>query len=234
MSSTTTTSSAFPSTPSTGPQPGSPPQNNGGGPSSSLYLFTFLATLFLLLFVSSAIILRSFILRRRFRQRIEEAILAGVIVPNQTGRVSRRRALGEKPKLWEARVFPADDDRWDSIVPVSAVPKGKEDREETSAPPRPLSDFVQPPYRPPSPPPPAAQPVFSTGGFSTLAHHDRMQVTVLIAMPDPRRPHLDGKGYPKGKEKSIDLDYDEDDLPEMVLGMVEPSYKDTSTPPRSP
>ena len=78
--------------------------------------FTFLATLFLLLFVSSAIILRSFILRRRFRQRIEEAILAGVIVPNPTGRVNRRRALGEKPKLWEARVFPADDDRWDSIV----------------------------------------------------------------------------------------------------------------------
>jgi len=71
----------------------------------------------LLLFVSSAIILRSFILRRRFRQRIEDAILAGVIVPNnQTGRASRRRALGEKPKLWETRVFPADDDRWDSIV----------------------------------------------------------------------------------------------------------------------
>jgi hypothetical protein len=78
--------------------------------------FTFLATLFLLLFVSSAIILRSFILRRRFRQRIEEAILAGVIVPNPTGRVSRRRALGEKPKLWETYVFPADNDRWDSIV----------------------------------------------------------------------------------------------------------------------
>lgn len=79
--------------------------------------FTFLATLFLLLFVSSAIILRSFILRRRFRQRIEEAILAGVMVPNQPGgRVSRRRALGEKPKLWETRVFPADDDGWDSIV----------------------------------------------------------------------------------------------------------------------
>jgi hypothetical protein len=83
--------------------------------------FTFLATLFLLLFVSSAIILRSFILRRRFRQRIEEAILAGVIVPNPTGRVSRRRVLGEKPRLWEARVFPADDDRWDSIAVRSFV-----------------------------------------------------------------------------------------------------------------
>lgn len=78
--------------------------------------FTFLATLFLLLFVSSAIILRSFILRRRFRRRIEEAILAGVIPPPQTGRVSRRRVIGEKPKLWEARVFPASNDRWDGIV----------------------------------------------------------------------------------------------------------------------
>ena len=85
--------------------------------------FTFLATLFLLLFVSSAIILRSFILRRRFRQRIEEAILAGVIVPTPTGRVSRRRAaLGEKPKLWETCVLPADDDRWDSIVVRRSLP----------------------------------------------------------------------------------------------------------------
>jgi hypothetical protein len=78
--------------------------------------FTFLATLFLLLFVSSAIILRSFILRRRFRRRIEEAILAGVIPPPQTGRVNRRRVIGEKPKLWEARVCPASGDRWDTIV----------------------------------------------------------------------------------------------------------------------
>jgi hypothetical protein len=66
--------------------------------------------------VSSAIILRSFILRRRFRRRIEEAILAGVIPPPHTARVSRRRAIGEKPKLWEARVYPAADDRWDAIA----------------------------------------------------------------------------------------------------------------------
>jgi hypothetical protein len=127
--------------PSLTPTPSSSPSsNNGGGPSSSLYLyaplplvyvasllialclgnnrFTFLATLFLLLFVSSAIILRSFILRRRFRRRIEQAILAGVIVPNRPGhRTSRRRRpIGEKPKLWEAWVSPAYGDRWDTIV----------------------------------------------------------------------------------------------------------------------
>ena len=78
--------------------------------------FTFLATLFLLLFVSSAIILRSFVLRRRFRRRIEEAILAGVVAPHHVGRMSRRRAIGEKPKLWEARVSPAYDDGWHAII----------------------------------------------------------------------------------------------------------------------
>jgi hypothetical protein len=222
-------------------------------------LFTFLATLFLLLFVSSAIILRSFILRRRFRRSIEEALLAGVIVPNQPGgRVSRRRALGEKPKLWETRVFPADDDGWDSIVPVSALPKGSEppnkEDSETSAPaplPRPISYFSQP-----ARPPPLYRRLFHNPfsrhagslthlhDMSTAApsspgesaseqgappHHDRMEVTVLIAMPDPRRPHPSA-GFPKGK----DFDYDEDDLPEMVLGMVESRYKDSNTPPTSP
>jgi len=85
------------------------------------YRFTFLATLFLLLFVSSAIILRSIVLRRRFRRRLEEAILGGVIPHNPTGRVSRRRAIGEKPKLWEAHVTPASDDTWDAIIvrPIS-------------------------------------------------------------------------------------------------------------------
>jgi hypothetical protein len=263
MSSTTTDPSAQPSPPPNGPDNSNPPPNNGGngnGPSSSLYLFTFLATLFLLLFVSSAIILRSFILRRRFRQRIEEAILAGVIVPNPTGRVSRRRVLGEKPRLWEARVFPTDDDRWDSIVPVSALPKASEfatakanegSEAPSSAPLRPLTPLSLPPRRPPlhqrlfhnpfsrrtdSLTPPRDMADVATpssenaSGQSALPHHDRMQVTVLIAMPDPRRRHLDRKG----KEKNLDYDYDEDDLPEMVLGMTESHYKDTPSRPTSP
>ena len=47
---------------------------------------------------------------------MEEAILNGVIVPHHTRRVSRRHANREKPKLWEARVSPAENDRWDTIV----------------------------------------------------------------------------------------------------------------------
>lgn len=52
---------------------------------------------------------RSFILRRRFRRRLEEALAAGVFIPGGLeeggglGR-GRRRDFGEKPKLWEVWV----------------------------------------------------------------------------------------------------------------------------------
>jgi hypothetical protein len=61
---------------------------------------------------------------------------------------------------------------------------------------------------------------------------DPLRVTVLVVMPDPRRPHADGvvfTGQSKGKERSLDLDYDEDYLPEMTLGLTELQYKDTVT-----
>ena len=103
------------------------------------YRFTFLATLFLLLFVSSAIILRSFVLRRRFRRRIEEAILAGVVAPHHGARVRSRRVIGEKPKLWEARVAPATDDRWDAIIVRYVAPFHFR-----------LAVFGPPPHHPPS------------------------------------------------------------------------------------
>ncbi|KAF8495607.1 hypothetical protein JB92DRAFT_3099808 [Gautieria morchelliformis] len=123
------------------------PSNNNAAPqSSSLYLFTFLATLLLLLAVSCAIVIRSFILRRRFRRRIEEALAAGVIIPGGLedgpggmGR-GRRRDFGEKPKLWEVWVdehgqvhkdshvggsegdnFGKGEGKWEEIQPVSAT-----------------------------------------------------------------------------------------------------------------
>lgn len=76
------------------------PPNGGGSPAGSeLYLFTFLTTLLLLLGVSCAIIIRSLILRRRFRRRVQEAIANGVLVP---GLITEPmpRPLGEKPKMW--------------------------------------------------------------------------------------------------------------------------------------
>jgi len=281
MSSSTTTptlSSATSTSSSTSLPSPSQPSDANGGPSSSLYLFTFLATLFLLLFVSSAIILRSFILRRRFRRRIEEAILAGVIPPPTTGRVSRRRVIGEKPKLWEARVFPASNDRWDAIVPVSAQSTihasasggGSQHTTTTSTAnanatggARQPEATVSGPRSPPTHSPPTRRPwlrnLFSwrhgassshtnpplvlepledsrspglQGQNSPFSTQDPLRVTVLIAMPDPRRPHADGAVFvnqSKGKERSFDLDYDEDDLPEMSLGLTELQYKDTVT-----
>ncbi|KAF9490887.1 hypothetical protein BDN71DRAFT_143017 [Pleurotus eryngii] len=104
-----------------------PPNNNnptsGISSSASLYLYTFLgefcrplilrrvrsisywstftATLVLLLGVSSAIVARSLILRRRHRRMIEEAIRNGTWVPPAASS-SRRVDLSKKPKMYEA------------------------------------------------------------------------------------------------------------------------------------
>jgi len=109
--------------------------------SASLYLYTFLATLVLLLSVSAAIILRSLVIRRRHRRLVEEAIANGTWLPptQGPGGPSGTRArvdLSRKPKMWEA--FVGDDTvhgekadyeprmeretewDWDSIRPFSA------------------------------------------------------------------------------------------------------------------
>ncbi|KJA26492.1 hypothetical protein HYPSUDRAFT_198786 [Hypholoma sublateritium FD-334 SS-4] len=93
-----------PPTPSAGPPP--PPQNNGSSiaTSASLYLYTFLATLVLLLSVSAAIVIRSFILRRRHRLMVEEAIRNGTWVPPSPPSRPARVDLSKKPVLWEAYV----------------------------------------------------------------------------------------------------------------------------------
>ncbi|KAI0300300.1 hypothetical protein BC826DRAFT_670292 [Russula brevipes] len=266
MSSTTPSPSTATSGPPFAPPTSGPSQNpgggGGGGPSSSLYL-----------------------------RRIEEAILAGVMPPPHTGRASRRRALGEKPKLWEARVYPAADDRWDTIVPVSVLPtittatataavtSGEHANDATvnanvnrsraavqapvsDAPPLALSDpptrrlwprnlFSRGRGRATAPSlAPTSEPEDSSGGgllqmqgqnapsptssSSPPPTYEQLQVTVLIAMPDPRRPHPDGMaftGHLKGKERSLDMDYEEDDLPEMALGLTELQHVDTIATP---
>jgi len=110
--------------------------NNNSTPpnSSSLYLYTFLATLVLLLGVSAAIVFRSFILRRRHQRLIDEAIQNGTWVPPSFGPSGRRHNdIGEQPVIWEAWVGSdknAEEDStlkgkeveagWRSILPVSA------------------------------------------------------------------------------------------------------------------
>ncbi|TFK27240.1 hypothetical protein FA15DRAFT_666533 [Coprinopsis marcescibilis] len=103
-------------------------------------VYTFLATLVLLLSVSAAIVIRSFVLRRRHRLMVEEAIRNGTWVPSAQSRAPRVD-LSKKPVLWEAYMVSnekdlsgsgfyggtpmhlANDDarEWDAIKPVSAA-----------------------------------------------------------------------------------------------------------------
>ena len=108
-------------------------------------------------------------------------------------------------------------------------------RRQRGAPPS-LSTPLPPVSQPPLTEDSAGQ-LGKQNAFPPSTHHDRLEVTVLIAMPNPRRPHPDGMvftGPTKGKERSFDLDYDDDDLPDMVLGMTELHCTDTITTPKSP
>jgi hypothetical protein len=84
----------------------------------SLRRHTDTGTPVLLLAVSCGIVLRSLILRRRFRRRLEEAIAAGIILPEHVEHMRRSRGgrdttafIGEKPKMWEILI--EDDGRND-------------------------------------------------------------------------------------------------------------------------
>lgn len=70
----------------------------------------------MLLAVSCAIVLRSFYLRRQMRRRYEEAIAAGLLPPNAMMPGTKRRDIGEKPKLYDAAVVPVKGEKWDYIL----------------------------------------------------------------------------------------------------------------------
>lgn len=80
---------------------------------------TFLATLFLLLFVSCAIVLRSYVLRRRFQRRLDEAMAAGILLaPRAQG--SRKRRFGTKPKFFDAWIAEGGE-TWDGMMVCSVL-----------------------------------------------------------------------------------------------------------------
>ncbi|KAI0049037.1 hypothetical protein FA95DRAFT_1557305 [Auriscalpium vulgare] len=130
MSSTTpvtTTSPNFtpPSLSSAQPDPTTSAGGGGGGPSSSLYLYTFAATLGVLLATSAFVISRSVARRRRQRAAMLEAIENGTYVPP-----TLPPQLGQRPRMWEVYVDPDNlkdsaachsEKGWDRITPVSAV-----------------------------------------------------------------------------------------------------------------
>jgi hypothetical protein len=101
-------------------------------------VYTFLATLVLLLSVSAAIILRSLLLRRRHRRMVEEAIRNGTWIPPSPGGLGGfgigltgrdRFDPNKKPQMWEAYVEKKEDLKaytesewdWESVRPFSAI-----------------------------------------------------------------------------------------------------------------
>jgi len=78
------------------------------GSSASLYLYTFLATLVLLLAISALIVLRASVLRRRQRALMEEAIRNGTYVP-PASRIRTEEA--DKPVLYD--VYLRGDDEFE-------------------------------------------------------------------------------------------------------------------------
>ncbi|GBE84939.1 hypothetical protein BKA93DRAFT_818255 [Sparassis latifolia] len=257
MSSSLSSSSSSPTQSSPSQQVTTTTGGGSTGPSSTLYLFTFLATLFVLLFVSTAIVFRSFYLRRRFRRRVDEAIAAGTFIPPGASAPGSRKYL-DKPKLWDATLFPAARGEWAYIVPVTAriavrrpgcgnaSPPSLASQEPTSL--RtvlPESNFLRRVFvhasaTPSTAPSPLAQDVGSdpVSPFSgeqesdALSQVAQLQVSLLIAMPNPRHSHaLDGAEQgtsPKGKEKRLREFWDEEEegVPDVVIGIAEVPYND--------
>ncbi|KAK0451195.1 uncharacterized protein EV420DRAFT_1482599 [Desarmillaria tabescens] len=101
--------------------PGTGAGNDGGSlnSSASLYLYTFLATLILLLGVSAAIVFRSLILRRRHRRMVEEAIRNGTWIPPTNGR-GMRFDPSQKPIMYEAAMnIQKNRHDWEACKPFS-------------------------------------------------------------------------------------------------------------------
>ena len=80
----------------------------------SQFSVTFLATLFLLLFISCAIILRSYILRRRYQRNVHSALGAGMLLtPRSPG--SRHTRFGHMPKLFDSWLVNGDGGKWQDM-----------------------------------------------------------------------------------------------------------------------
>ncbi|KZT66176.1 hypothetical protein DAEQUDRAFT_730519 [Daedalea quercina L-15889] len=98
-----TASSTSSAAPSASSSAGSSDSSGPSTSSATLYLYTFLATLVLLLSVSAAILIRSYLIRRRQRRLVGEAIRDGLISGPPAPGVSIQRAalLSRKPELFD-------------------------------------------------------------------------------------------------------------------------------------
>ncbi|KAF9468598.1 hypothetical protein BDZ94DRAFT_1245809 [Collybia nuda] len=230
---TTTVSTA----PNHTPTQSSPPNRSGGNTTGNLYLITFLATLFLLLFISCAIVLRSYILRRRFQQQLDEAMAAGILLaPRSPG--SRKRRFGSKPKFFEAWLVQGGE-RWKDMMPISALPVQVKRRNRNSTPMSNPSNPQQEEQAPSSPQLPSAPPVSASFHQKLLravrgldeitpptgpekparVRVDMLQISVLVAMPTPSHPS-NSSTYTLDKRNE-----NEETIPEVVFGVTRLPYK---------
>lgn len=236
-SSPSLSSTATLTSPSDQPTNTSTGSNQPPSTSTTLYLFTFLATLFVLLLISASIIFRSFLVRRRFRQRVEDALAQGVVLDLQSSVLGlTSRYIGEKPSVHEAWVEQGvlrEKPQWQAIMPVTAL----------------LTHRVEPsaesrlPHESPQQQRPSFLARFKRHSSSPDSHpatiipdhtpDDSVSVCVLISMPRPDSPmrfkrsqedsvksHLiDGKDPNLGV--STGRAGDEEGVPDIVFGVAE-------------
>ncbi|KAF5382482.1 hypothetical protein D9615_002993 [Tricholomella constricta] len=232
MSSSTSSTAASELHPSSSSSPDKP---LGLKNSSNLYLITFLATLFLLLFISCTIVLRSFVIRRRFQRQMDEALAAGIILtPRAQG--SRKRRYGHKPKFFTSWVIQGGV-KWCDMMPVAALPVHAKRRYKNTKGSSSKQDQQHHPQPAPSPPDPisarqrllrvfhrrdeisiepstAIQPV-----KPLMVRVDMLQISVLIAMPSPHKLSNDSTSF-------IGKNSDEDEqIPDVVFGVTRLPYK---------
>jgi len=222
----------------------------GGGVNSTLYLFTFLTTLLLLLAVSCGIVIRSFVLRRRFHRRVEEAIAAGVLLPSQTGDIAMgpggtisvyRRPIGEKPKMWEVWIDEGSSNNhhsslaseWTKVQPVAVTRLS-----DTPSNPK----FESSADTPAPPPPMTALDHFTSRlPFGLGRRHARTSTAATPASPDAPLPTLAyGASPASGHHNLEDLQSSKTTCPDnnsvqvaVLIAMPDPS-KPRYTPGISP
>ncbi|WVW80199.1 hypothetical protein I302_102176 [Kwoniella bestiolae CBS 10118] len=94
--------------------------SNPGGGSTTLYLFTFLITILVLGLISSGLLIRAYILRRRFHRRVEEALRRGEamptdaaaalgLIPRRNNRNKKEKNHGLMPTMWESEMWRDDE-----------------------------------------------------------------------------------------------------------------------------
>ncbi|KAI0044468.1 hypothetical protein FA95DRAFT_1562217 [Auriscalpium vulgare] len=165
--------------------------DTAGRQSSSLYLYTFVATLVLLLAISGIIVSRSMVLRRRQRALVLEAIANGTYVPPLP-----HVRPADRPKMWEVYLSQqqgCDAEkgwRWADLKPVSALAIQSAGSKPAALQPQPgpqAPGFLRRPFllfhraqlAPTQTPPPAQAPGEDQQPQLPLP----VQVAVLVAMP---------------------------------------------------